>query len=62
MAAIADRETKETWTETRHSTPIPYEFDDFDDLFDDIAEIINENFVLEVEASNAVIEKVSNAG
>jgi hypothetical protein len=50
MAAVADRGTEETWTETRQSAPNPFDFDDLDDL----AEIINENFVLEVEACHAL--------
>lgn len=51
MTATAKRETEQTSTEYRELAPTPLDFEGFDDLFDDIAEIINENFILEVEES-----------
>lgn len=57
MTAIAKCEIDETPTECLESAPIPFDLGDLDELYDDIAEIINENFILEVEASKGLIGK-----
>lgn len=57
MTAIAKREIDETATEYRESAPVPFDLGDLDELYDDIAEIINENFILEVEASKGLVGK-----
>ena len=57
MTVIAKRKIEKTRSEYRESAPIPFDLDGMDDLYVDIAEIINENFVLEVEASIAEVPK-----
>ena len=57
MTAIAKREIDETPAEHLQSASIPFDLDDLDELYGNIAEIINENFVLEVEASQELAGK-----
>jgi hypothetical protein len=57
MTAIAKREIDDTPDECLESALIPFDLDGLDELYCDIAEIINENFILEVEASKELVGK-----
>lgn len=55
MKAIATQMLDEALEERGEPASSLFGFDEFDDLLDDIAEVINENFIREVEASKGLV-------